>query len=146
MDKIRSSVLNIQNDFQMFYLFARYCVAFMFLYAMLIKNSDIFANKTVKIKTKELFIWITTFIDWKCAWKGKYIGRQFLERGNCAQKEKIYPNGNVNTASTISQFCYNSQIISFPPNSLLSEKNDWTDHIFRDGRRQSLMKYRQLRL
>jgi hypothetical protein len=35
---------------------ASYCLAFMFLYAMLIKNSDIFANKTVKIKTKEPFI------------------------------------------------------------------------------------------
>jgi len=56
MDKIRSSVLNIQNDFQMFHLSANYCVAFMFLYAMFIKNSDVFANKTVKIKTSELFI------------------------------------------------------------------------------------------
>ena len=112
MDKIRSSVLNIQNDFQMFYLSARYCVAFMFLYAMLIKNSDIFANKTVKIKTKELFIWITTFIDWKCAWKGEYIGKQFLERGNCAQKEKsilmamwtrhpLFPNSVITHRSSV---------------------------------------------
>jgi hypothetical protein len=48
MDKIHSSKLNIQNDFQMFYLSARYCLAFMFLYAMFIKHLDVFANKTVK--------------------------------------------------------------------------------------------------
>jgi hypothetical protein len=38
--------------FKCFDLSARYCLTFMFLYAMFIKNSDVFANKTVKIKTK----------------------------------------------------------------------------------------------
>ena len=135
MDKIRSSVLNIQNDFQMFYLPARYCLAFHVFICNVYQKFGRFYKQNSKIKTRELFIWITTFIDWKWAWKGKYIGKQFLERGNYAQKEKIYPNGNVHTTSTISQFCYNSQIISFLPNSLLFEKNDWTDHILRDGKR-----------
>jgi hypothetical protein len=42
--------------FKCFNLSARHCLAFMFLYAMFIKNSDVFANKTVKVKTREQFI------------------------------------------------------------------------------------------
>jgi hypothetical protein len=55
MDKIHPSVLNIQNDFQMFYLSARYCLAFMFLDAMFIKNSDVFCKQNSKEKQESNF-------------------------------------------------------------------------------------------
>ena len=38
--------------FKCFTLSARHCLAFMFLYAMFIKNSDVFANKNSKNKNK----------------------------------------------------------------------------------------------
>jgi hypothetical protein len=71
-----------------------------------------FCKQNSKIKTREQFIWITTFIDWKWAWKGEYIGKQFLERGNCAQKEKsilmamwtrhpLFPNSVITHRSSV---------------------------------------------
>ena len=65
------------------------------------------------------------FIDWKSvAHNGAIQRKQFLKRGNCAQKEKIYPNGNVKPVISSSSNSVTPHMSSDSPCFLSSEQDD----------------------